>query len=120
MFKQLGNLATILQQAQSMSAGVKEAQQRLAVRRCTGRSPDGQVEIEVNGQNDVLNCRIAADLLAGGDSRAVEQSVVAAMNDALAQVKTAAAEEMQQATGGLNLPGLSEMLSGFGLGGTSK
>lgn len=120
MFKQLGNLATILQQAQSMSANMKESQQRLAARRCTGRSPDGQVEIEVSGQNDVLRCRIAPELLSAGDVRTVEQSVVAAANDALSQVKAAAAEEMQGVAGGLNLPGFSEMLSGFGLGGAPR
>lgn len=120
MFKQLGNLTALLQQAQSMSAHMKGVQERLAGRRCTGRAPGGQVEIEVNGQNEVLNCRIDPALLAAGNSRTVEQLVVAAANDAIGQARAAAAEEMQQATGGLKLPGISEMLAGLGLGGAPR
>lgn len=116
MFKQLGNLASLMQQAQSMSANMKLAQERLASRRCTGKSPDGQVELDLNGQYQVLGCRIDPVLLNASDAAAVESRVAAAVGDALEQVKLAHAEEVQQATGGLNLPGLSDMLSNLGAG----
>ena len=45
----------------------------------------------------------------------LEDLIVAATNQAIEKVKAVAAEEMGQATDALNLPGLSDALSRFGL-----
>jgi len=46
----------------------------------------------------------------------LEELVVSAMNDALSKSKQAAAEAMQELTGGFNIPGMEGMMSKLGLG----
>ena len=49
----------------------------------------------------------------------LEELSVSAMNDALHKSKQAAAEAMQEVTGGLNIPGMEGMMSKLGLGPSS-
>jgi DNA-binding YbaB/EbfC family protein len=117
MFKELGSLANLMKNAQAISGKMEEMRNRLAERRVTGVAGGGMVSIEMNGQSQAVGCKIEPELLAAGDREMLEELIVAAMNQALEKVKVAAAEEMGQMTDGLNLPGLSEALSRFGVNG---
>lgn len=117
MFKELGSLANLMKNAQAMSGKMEALRDRLADRRVIGTVGGGMVTVEMNGQSHMLGCKIDAALFQSGDREMVEDLIVAAVNQALEKVKVVAAEEMGQATEGLNLPGLSDALSKFGLGG---
>lgn len=117
MFKELGNLASLMKNAQAISGKMEDMRNRLAERRVTGTSGGGMVSVEMNGQSQAVGCKIDPELLKAGDREMLEDLIVAAMNQALDKVKVAAAEEMGQMTDGLNLPGLSDALSKFGMGG---
>ena len=54
-------------------------------RRVTGTAGGGMVEIEVNGLMEVLRCRIDPQLFAQNDRELIEDLVVAAVNQAIAQ-----------------------------------
>jgi len=66
--------------------------------------------------NYVLGCTIDPTLYDSGDREMLEELSVSAMNDALNKSKQAAAEAMQEVTGGLNIPGMEGMMSKLGLG----
>lgn len=114
MFGKLGDIASIMKQAKEMQGKMGEVQDRLAQMRIRGSSGGGMVVIEVNGKQDVLGCEI--DPVVMDDREMLEDLVVSAMNDAMAKSRDVAAESMQEAAGGLNIPGLEAAMSQLGLG----
>ncbi|MBI1313120.1 YbaB/EbfC family nucleoid-associated protein [bacterium] len=116
MFKGLGDLASMMKQAREMQSRMAEMQEKLTQLRIKGSSGGGMVIVETNGKQDVLSCSIDQTLLDAGDREMLEDLVVSAMNDAVNKSRMAAAEAMQEAAGGLNLPGMGDALSQLGLG----
>lgn len=116
MFKGLGDLASMMKQAKEMQSRMAEMQEKLTQLRIKGSSGGGMVIVEVNGKQDVLNCSIDQTLVDGGDREMLEDLVVSAMNDAVNKSRIAGAEAMQEAAGGLNLPGMGDAMSQLGLG----
>jgi nucleoid-associated protein EbfC len=110
VFKGLSGLGSILKQAQEIGGRMKALNEELKSRRVTGSAGGGMVEIEVNGLNEVLGCRIDPQLVAGGDRELIEDLVATAANQALAKAQQLHAEAMQSITGGLNVPGLSDAM----------
>jgi DNA-binding YbaB/EbfC family protein len=117
MFKELGSLATLMKNAQALTGKMQEMRDRLGERRVTGSAGGGMVTVEMNGHSQCLACNIDSALFQSGDRELIEDLLVAATNQALEKVKEVAAKEMGQVTEGFNLPGLSDALSRFGLGG---
>lgn len=113
MFKKLADIAKAVQQAKEMQGRMGEVQDRLAKMRIRGTSGGGVVAIEVNGKMDVLSCEIQQLAVESGDRKMLQELVVAAMNDALFRSKQAAAEAMQELTGGM--PEMEEAMSQMGL-----
>lgn len=114
MFKGLGQITSLLKNAQAMQGRMREMQETLKRVRVSGSSGGGMVTIEMNGQQQVLGCQIDEALFASGDREILEALVVAACNQALDKVRDAAAEEMGKVTGGLDMPGLGDALAKFG------
>lgn len=117
MFKELGNLANLMKNAQAITGRMQEMRDRLGERRVTGTAGGGMVNVEMNGQSQVISCQIDPALFQSGDKEMLEDLIVAATNQAIDKVKQVAAEEMGQVTEGFNLPGFSDALSKFGFGG---
>ena len=117
MFKELSQLASLMKQAQGMSGKMQEMKDRMAAVRCEGQAGGGMVAVEVNGQLKIVSCRIDQALMESGDREMLEELVCAATNQALDKIRETQMNEMQQLTGGLNIPGLGSALSEMGLGG---
>ena len=113
MFKGLGDMASLMKQASQMKGMVGEMQEKLGRVRVTGMAGGGMVQVEVSGQQKVLSCTISENLAAGGDREMIEDLVVAATNQAMEKAREAAAAEMNQLAGGLDMPGLSDALNQF-------
>lgn len=120
MFKGLSNLAGLMRQAREIQGRAAEMKERLADLRVEGSAGGGMVVVEASGDQQIQRCRIEASLLTGGDQELLEDLVVLAVNQALDKAREAAAAEVQQLAGGLDLPDLNQALSSFGLGGSSS
>lgn len=118
MFKGLGQLGSLLKNAREIQQRMQSVQDALKRVRVTGEAGGGMVAVEINGQQQVLSCRIDPQLFAGGDREVLEDLVVAACNQALDKVRQSTAEEMSKMAGGLDLPELNEALSNLGNEGT--
>ena len=103
------DLNSIMQQAQQMQAKIAEIQEQLRKKTITGSAGGGMVNVTVNGQGDVLAVSIEDELLSAQEKDMLQDLVVAATNDALKRAKDLGKQEMQQFTGGLNIPGLTNM-----------
>jgi len=116
MFKELGQIASLMKQAQGMQGKIAESKERLANLQCEGEAGAGMVRVTVGGSMRLLACKIDPGLFQSGDQELVEDLVVAATNQAFEKLMEKQAEEMSSITGGMNIPGLGEALSGMGLG----
>jgi hypothetical protein len=114
MFKGLSNLGAMLKQAQQFSGQMDKLSQEMKNRRASGTAGGGMVEIEINGLLEVLHCRIDPQLFAQGDREMLEDLVAAAMNQAVSKGKQLHAAALKDLTGGLQLPGLQEVLERLG------
>jgi nucleoid-associated protein EbfC len=117
MLKGLGNIASLMRNAQEIQARAAEMRERLAALRVEGAAGGGMVRVEATGEQKLVGVSIEESLVNSGDRELLEDLLVAAVNQALEQSRAAAAEEMSNLTDGLNLPGLEEALAKFGLGG---
>lgn len=116
MFKGLSNIAQMMKQAQEAQSRMGEIKERLGRIKVQGTSGGGLVTIEMNGHQEVLECRIDESLLRPGDREMTEDLVVSAVNEALRKVRDLAADEFSKITGGLDLGPMKEMLNGLGGG----
>ena len=116
MFKGLGNMASLLKQAQEMQGRVRELQERLGTLRIDGTAGGGMVTVTVSGQQKVLSCKIESELVSAGDAEVLQDLVVAATNQALDSARELAQKELAELSGGMDLPGLGEALGKMGFG----
>ena len=111
MFGNLGNLTSMIKQAQQMGAKMNEMSEELKTRRVTGTSGAGMIEVEADGTGEVLAVRIDRQLAKGGDLEMIENLLPAAFNQASEKAKQLHGESMRDMTSELNLPGLDDALA---------
>ncbi len=117
MFKGLGNLTTLMKQAQQMGGRMQEINQRLRSERVTASVGAGMVEVEANGLGEIVRLKLDPQLLERGELEMLEDLIPAAVNEAIAKSRQRHAEAMRGLAAGLDLPGLEkawEQLTGGG------
>ena len=92
-----------------MQAKMAEIQEQLANKTITGSAGGGMVNVTVNGRGDVISIAIEEALLSVEEKEMLQDLIVAATNDGLRKAKELGKQEMQQLTGGLSIPGLTNM-----------
>ena len=111
-FKQLGQMAGLLQQLPKIKEEMERLQQRLGQLVAEGNAGAGMVKVQVNGKLEVLSCVMSDELIQLQDREMIEDLVRSATNQALERARQQAAEETgKMAAGfgvppGLGLPGL--------------
>jgi nucleoid-associated protein EbfC len=114
MFKGLSNLTTLLKEVHQIQGRTEEMQHKLGQLRVDGRAGGEMVTVHADGLQRIVSIKIEPSLLQ--DAEMLEDLLVAATNQALDKSRELAAEEFSKITQ-MQLPGLSEMMSKFGLGG---
>lgn len=92
-----------------MQAKMAEIQKQLANKTITGSAGGGMVNVTVNGRGEVLSITIEDALVSAEEKEMLQDLIVAATNDGITKAQELGKEEMKQLTGGLNIPGLSNM-----------
>jgi nucleoid-associated protein EbfC len=98
------NLGNLMKQAQQMQAKMAEMQEKLGQLEIDGAAGGGLVRATVSGKGEIKKLKIEPSLVDPKEVEVLEDLIVAAINDARAKVELAAAEQMKEVTGGLNLP----------------
>ncbi len=104
------DISNIMEQARGMQEKMAKIQADLAQKIITGSSGGGMVLVTVNGQGDVISMSIEKAVIDPGESEMLQDLIVAATNDAIRKSKELSKQELGQLTGGLNIPGLSNLL----------
>ena len=118
-FKNLKQLAGLMGNAGELKEKFDAVQQQLADKSVEADAGSGAVRVRVNGKLKVLDVHLDPALLAAlqsssagstADREMVQQLVVDATNAALTKAQSLIRDEMAAVTGGLDLPGLDQLM----------
>lgn len=98
--------AGLMERIAKLQDEMRQAQDELAERRLSVQAGGGAVTIVIDGRQRVHQIEIAPEVLAQGDREMLQDLLVAALNNALEQSQTLAAERLQGLNAALGLPGL--------------
>tara|TARA_B100001287_G_C22303656_1_gene353953 strand:+ start:122 stop:439 length:318 start_codon:yes stop_codon:yes gene_type:complete len=94
----------ILDKAKELEGKMKESQEKIKSIRAEGVSGSNSVKIILDGEGDIQKIELSNEILKEEKS-IIEDLIVAAHNNAKAQLKTKTNEEITKATGNLGIPG---------------
>ena len=100
------NMMKMMKQAADMQKNMAKVQEALAAQELEFQSGGGAVTVTISGDGTIRRIRIDPAAVEGGDAEMLEDLVLAAVKDAMANAQALAAEKMGRATGGMNLPGM--------------
>jgi len=110
MLGNLGNIANLLKSAKDMQGNMAKMQEELAKRRYDGDAGGGMVRAVVDGKCNLVDIKI--DPQASKDVELLEDLVKAAVGSAITKAQEGMKSEMASLAGGMNIPGLTDMLGG--------
>ena len=94
----------ILNQAKELEAKMKESQEKIKNIKVEGMSGANSVKVTLNGDGEMIQIDISPETMKEEKS-IIEDLIVAAHNNAKAQLKSKTSEEISKATGGFGIPG---------------
>ena len=94
----------ILDKAKELEAKMKESQENIKKIKAEGLSGSNSVKVILDGEGEMQKIEISDDAFKEKKS-IIEDLIVAAHNNAKAQLKTKTTEEISKATGGFGIPG---------------
>jgi DNA-binding YbaB/EbfC family protein len=100
----LGDMASIMKQAQEMQSRMTESQNRLDEIEVVGEAGAGLVTVIATAKGAVRSLSIDPSLFKPEEREVVEDLIVAAVQDAQARAQAAAQTEMGRITEGMDLP----------------
>lgn len=96
-----GNMQQILRQAQKMQADMEKAQQELEATELEVSSGGGMVVCKVTGKGELKEIKINPQIVDPDDVEMLEDTVTAAVKEALRQANELSNEKMGKITGGM-------------------
>ena len=98
------DFSKILNKAKELEAKMKESQEKIKNIKVEGVSGTNSVKIVLDGEGEMQKI-ILSDEILKEDKSIIEDLIVAAYNNAKAQLKTKTSEEISKAAGGFGIPG---------------
>ncbi len=98
------DFSKILDKARELEAQMKESQEKIKNIRVEGVSGSNSVKVILDGNGEMQKIEIS-DEIVKEDKSIIEDLIVAAHNNAKAQLKAKTTEEISKATSGLGIPG---------------
>jgi DNA-binding YbaB/EbfC family protein len=97
---------SLLRQAQQLQAKLAKAQEELGSMTVEASSGGGAVKVVIDGHQKVHSVQISPEVVAAGDVELLQDLVMAAVNEAIAQAQELVSKRLSSLTGGFNIPGL--------------
>lgn len=98
------DMKKMMKQAQKMQRDAAAAQEEIAQMEFTASAGGGMVEAVVMGDNSLKSVKIDPDAIDPEDVEMLEDTIVAAVNEAMRQATEASNARMSSLMGGMNLP----------------
>lgn len=100
------NPQAMLKQAKKMQKKMEEIQAQVALETVTATAGGGMVTATVTGDLKVKSIEIDPEAIDPEDAEMLQDMIVAAVNQGIADAQAMASERMSAVTGGMNIPGL--------------
>ena len=114
--KNLAGMASLMSQAGGIQEKVSAAKEKISRTTVEGTAGGDLVRVTLSGDLKVQSVSIQQGVIESRDRELLENLTKLAMEDAIRKAKEAAAREMSAIADSLNIPGLKEALSKFGIG----
>jgi DNA-binding YbaB/EbfC family protein len=101
----MSSIGKLMKQAARMQQQMEQVQNDLAQRTVEATSGGGAVKVVAKCDGSLASIKIDPQALNPGDAQLLEDMVLTAANQALAQAKEISTAEMSKVTSGFNLPG---------------
>ena len=98
------DFSKILEKAKELEAKMKESQEKIKNIKVEGISGSNSIKVILDGEGEMQKIEISNEILKEEKS-IIEDLIIAAHNNAKAQLKSKTSEEISKATGGLGIPG---------------
>ena len=98
--------ANMLKQAQKMQQQMLQMQEEMEARQYEASAGGGMVQATVSGKHELLKLTISPEAVDPEDVEMLQDTVIAAINEAMRKADADASANMGKLTGGLNLSGL--------------
>lgn len=102
-----GQLGKLLLQAQKLQADMARVQEQLKQVKVEAVAEGGAIKVTANGQQEITNIYLDAQFIHPANTKALQKTILASVNEVLNKSRELAKKEMMQATGGLNLSNLT-------------
>lgn len=102
----MSSIGKLMKQAQRMQQQMEQIQSDLAKRTVEATSGGGAVKVIAKCDGSIASIKIDPQAINPSDAQLLEDMILTAANQALAQAKEISTAEMGKATAGFNLPGL--------------
>ena len=100
------NMNAMIKQAQKMQADMEALQEDLDAREYEIAVGGGVVGVKINGKKEILSIDIKPEIVDPEDIETLQDTLVAAVNQAIKKVEETNSAERQKITGDINVPGL--------------
>jgi DNA-binding YbaB/EbfC family protein len=104
MFKELGQLASLMRNPQRIKDEMEQLQQRVGQLIAEGDAGAGMVKVRINGRMEMVRCQLSEEALKLNDREMLEDLIRAATNQALDKARQLATEETGKMAVNLGLP----------------
>ena len=98
------NIQGMMKKAQQMQKKITDVQTEFEAREIEGHAGGGSVKITINGKKQVLKLAIDPALIDPTDKEMLEDTLIAAINDAGNKADTLLGDEMNRVSSSLGLP----------------
>ena len=96
----------MIKPAQKLPADMEARQEDLDAREYEIAVGGGVVGVKINGKKEILSIDIKPEIVDPEDIETLQDTLVAAVNQAIKKVEETNSAEMQKITGDINVPGL--------------
>jgi hypothetical protein len=100
------NMNQMIRQAQKMQDQITELQDDIEARDFTATAGGGAVELVMTGKKTIKSLNIKKEAVDPDDVEMLQDLIISAVNEAVAQIEQTTEDEMSKITGGVSLPGL--------------
>lgn len=100
------DFSQMMQQVQQMQSQMVASQEQLAAEEFEVTSGGGIVKLKLNGALEFKSIEIDPEALNADDREILQDALVTAVNDAIAQVGEKSQQQLGQVTGGIDLSSL--------------
>ncbi len=95
------NMANLMRQAQKMQQQMEQGQKDLEAKEFVATAGGGAVTVTASGKKELVSLKLSKDIVDPDDTETLEDTIVAAVNDALKQVSDASNDIMGKMGAGL-------------------